>query len=136
MDLATSYCPHEPVQVVTVSIAVFDEQIITTRFAKGSHLTKTTHCSDWLFAVPAPLSPPSRAAIFDLRIKHGGAASTSIRSMPGRWYLTFYAANLKRDRLADCILSTLGKKARDAFMGAKDAPAEAHVIRQAFLGIL
>jgi len=54
--------------MVTVAVAVFDNQRITTRFAVESHRTQSTICRKWLQAEPAPLTPPPRAAAFDPRI--------------------------------------------------------------------
>jgi len=67
----------------------------TTNTTAGHLVTNgSTICRKWLQAEPAPLTPPPRAAAFDPRIKHGGAASLDqSRSQPGRWYLVFYSAS-------------------------------------------
>jgi hypothetical protein len=121
--------------MVTVAVAVFDNQRITTRFAVESHRTQSTICRKWLQAEPAPLTPPPRAAAFDPRIKHGGAASLDqSRSQPGRWYLVFYSAKLPASRLADCVRSQFGDDAQHAFETAKSTDAKAKVLEQARSG--
>jgi hypothetical protein len=48
-----------------MAFKLFDNQVITTRFAVGSHLTPSTTCPAWLYAVNTPLLLPPRAAAFD-----------------------------------------------------------------------